>query len=27
VAGSAIFAAPDPAVAVRQLREATVLWV
>ena len=27
VAGSAIFAAPDPAVALRQLREATVLWV
>jgi ribulose-phosphate 3-epimerase len=27
VAGSAIFAAPDPAVAVRELREATVLWV
>ena len=27
VAGSAIFAAPDAAVAVRQLREATVLWV
>lgn len=27
VAGSAIFAAPDPAAAVRELREATVLWV
>ena len=27
VAGSAIFGAPDPAVAVRELREATVLWV
>ena len=27
VAGSAIFAASDPAVALRQLREATVLWV
>lgn len=27
VAGSAIFGAKDPAVAVRQLREATVLWV
>src|ERR1051325_514272 len=27
VAGSAIFGAPDPAVALRQLREATVLWV
>jgi ribulose-phosphate 3-epimerase len=27
VAGSAIFSAPDPAVALRQLREATVLWV
>lgn len=27
VAGSAIFAEPDPAVALRQLREATVLWV
>jgi ribulose-phosphate 3-epimerase len=27
VAGSAIFAAPDPAVALRELREATVLWV
>ncbi len=27
VAGSAIFGADDPAVAVRKLREATVLWV
>jgi ribulose-phosphate 3-epimerase len=27
VAGSAIFGTPDPAVAIRQLREATVLWV
>jgi len=27
VAGSAIFGTPDPAVALRQLREATVLWV
>jgi len=27
VAGSAIFGAPDPAVALRELREATVLWV
>jgi ribulose-phosphate 3-epimerase len=27
VAGSAIFGAPDPAVALRQMREATVLWV
>jgi ribulose-phosphate 3-epimerase len=27
VAGSAIFAAADPAVALRELREATVLWV
>ena len=27
VAGSAIFGAPDPTVAVRELREATVLWV
>jgi ribulose-phosphate 3-epimerase len=27
VAGSAIFGAADPAVAVRELREATVLWV
>lgn len=27
VSGSAIFAAPDPAVAFRELREATVLWV
>jgi ribulose-phosphate 3-epimerase len=27
VAGSAIFGAPDPSVAVRELREATVLWV
>lgn len=27
VAGSAIFAAKDPAAAVRELREATVLWV
>ena len=27
VSGSAIFAADDPAVALRQLREATVLWV
>jgi len=27
VAGSAIFGSPDPAVAVRELREATVLWV
>ena len=27
VAGSAIFSAPDPAVALRELREATVLWV
>ena len=27
VSGSAIFGAPDPAVALRQLREATVLWV
>ncbi|HYX30578.1 MAG TPA: ribulose-phosphate 3-epimerase [Pyrinomonadaceae bacterium] len=27
VAGSAIFGAKDPAVALRQLREATVLWV
>jgi len=27
VSGSSIFAAKDPAVALRQLREATVLWV
>jgi ribulose-phosphate 3-epimerase len=27
VSGSAIFAAKDPSVALRQLREATVLWV
>jgi ribulose-phosphate 3-epimerase len=27
VSGSAIFAAKDPAVALRELREATVLWV
>src|SRR5258706_3196870 len=27
VSGSAVFGAPDPAVAVRKLREATVLWV
>src|SRR6266478_7581541 len=27
VSGSAIFGAPDPAIAVRELREATVLWV
>ena len=27
VSGSAIFGAPDPAVALRKLREATVLWV
>ena len=27
VAGSAIFGAPNPAVALRELREATVLWV
>ena len=27
VAGSAIFGAADPAVALRQMREATVLWV
>jgi ribulose-phosphate 3-epimerase len=27
VAGSAIFGASDPAVALRELREATVLWV
>ena len=27
VAGSAIFGVPDPAVALRQMREATVLWV
>jgi ribulose-phosphate 3-epimerase len=27
VAGSAIFGAADPAVALRELREATVLWV
>jgi ribulose-phosphate 3-epimerase len=27
VAGSAIFGAPDPQVAVRDLREATVEWV
>lgn len=27
VSGSAIFGAPDPAVALRTLREATVLWV
>ena len=27
VAGSTIFGAPDPAVALRELREATVLWV
>ena len=27
VAGSAIFGASDPAIAVRRLREATVLWV
>jgi ribulose-phosphate 3-epimerase len=27
VAGSAIFGASDPAVALRQMREATVLWV
>jgi ribulose-phosphate 3-epimerase len=27
VAGSAIFGAPDPSVALRELREATVLWV
>jgi ribulose-phosphate 3-epimerase len=26
VAGSAIFGAPDPAVALREMREATVLW-
>ena len=27
VSGTAIFGAPDPAIAVRELREATVLWV
>ena len=27
VSGSAVFGAPDPAVALRRLREATVLWV
>ncbi len=27
VSGSTIFGAPDPAVALRELREATVLWV
>ena len=27
VSGSAIFGAPDPAIALRELREATVLWV
>ena len=27
VSGSAIFGAPDPGVALRELREATVLWV
>ena len=27
VSGSAIFGAPDPAAALRELREATVLWV
>ncbi len=27
VSGSAIFGAPDPAVGLRELREATVLWV
>ena len=27
VSGSAIFATPDPATALRELREATVLWV
>jgi ribulose-phosphate 3-epimerase len=27
VSGSAIFSQPDPAIAVRKLREATVLWV
>jgi ribulose-phosphate 3-epimerase len=27
VSGSAVFGAPDPAVALRKLREATVLWV
>jgi len=27
VSGSAIFATPDPAIALRELREATVLWV
>jgi ribulose-phosphate 3-epimerase len=27
VSGSAIFGAPDPATALRELREATVLWV
>jgi ribulose-phosphate 3-epimerase len=27
VAGSAIFGTPDPAVALREMREATVLWV
>ena len=27
VSGAAIFGAPDPAVALRELREATVLWV
>ena len=27
VAGSAIFGAADPAIALRELREATVLWV
>src|SRR3989440_8133633 len=27
VAGSAIFGSPDPATALRELREATVLWV
>jgi ribulose-phosphate 3-epimerase len=27
VSGSAIFSAKDPAVALRELREATVLWV
>jgi ribulose-phosphate 3-epimerase len=27
VSGSAIFGAPDPAIALQELREATVLWV
>ena len=27
VSGSAVFGAPDPAVALRKLREATILWV